>query len=599
MDIELNLNENVIEKEAKSILVASSTSTNTKQAFFDWLTAGNAKKYSPSVAVACIDKISEYAVNKKICHTDLWSVTQHSVFKPIYTKILDTKLLRIMEKDTYKTFIIVGQLYKKFLREKPWNQANSESVILVTEDSNDSIKAKEVTSPVKSPLNQTTSGTAKFTMETDVIVYNWKNPTNVNGTKPYSITFKKNNVTIIVKSWKALLMNVYDYAVMTFPDIDITALTYGNGRRVLCSYKPNIVSYSEKLNCGLYVDTAWSANDVVVITKAILELCDADICGVEISYINKGTVTLTASTRTSLVETEKFTDEEKNVLYAFKETFPMSMNLGFADLMKLKAAYEQQFGSDILLSDDAVYTLIRNNAIKIADNRYTHIDNLVSSKTLESMQQFIENELSKSDIHSRVYVRPLYKIFKSDLSVAVNEDLLLTIIEIVFSGTYKANRKSMFITNCNNNNSLSISEEITLAIIKLLSEDIQPFSLDRIAQELPGYPKNKIEQALNSGDPEIVTVDGINYAHVDYVYIEDTDIRKIKNIISSKIAIDGYITINTLLNEIKENVSNVFECNEQISKQDIMKVIRQKIGSVYTYKKDWQNGDRFLPKEGA
>lgn len=35
---------------------------------------------------------------------------------------MDTKLLRIMEKDTYKVFTVIGQLYLKCLKEKPWEQ---------------------------------------------------------------------------------------------------------------------------------------------------------------------------------------------------------------------------------------------------------------------------------------------------------------------------------------------------------------------------------------------------------------------------------------------------------------------------------------------
>lgn len=93
----------------------------SKQAFFDWSTTENANKYSISVAITCIERISEYYINKKICHTDFWGIMQPDDFDQIYTKILDAKLLRILGRKTYKTyktFIIVGQLYLKFLKEK-------------------------------------------------------------------------------------------------------------------------------------------------------------------------------------------------------------------------------------------------------------------------------------------------------------------------------------------------------------------------------------------------------------------------------------------------------------------------------------------------
>ena len=98
-------------------------SDSMRAAFLEWLSAGNAKKFSPSVCVACLDKISEYARHKKICTYSLWEITQHSVFKPIYLKVLDAKLLRITDRNTYKVFTVAGQLYLKFLKEKPWAKA--------------------------------------------------------------------------------------------------------------------------------------------------------------------------------------------------------------------------------------------------------------------------------------------------------------------------------------------------------------------------------------------------------------------------------------------------------------------------------------------
>jgi len=98
----------------------SLTSLSKRDAFLEWLSVGNAKKYSPSVCVVCLDKISEYALHKKINLVSVWDITQHSVFQPVYNRLLETKLLRVTEKNTYKVFIVAGQLYLKFLKEKPW-----------------------------------------------------------------------------------------------------------------------------------------------------------------------------------------------------------------------------------------------------------------------------------------------------------------------------------------------------------------------------------------------------------------------------------------------------------------------------------------------
>jgi hypothetical protein len=100
----------------------SLASLSKRDAFLEWLSVGNAKKYSPSVCVACLDKISEYALRKKICLVSVWDITQHSVFQPVYNRLLEAKLLRVTEKNTYNVFIVAGQLYLKFLKGKPWTR---------------------------------------------------------------------------------------------------------------------------------------------------------------------------------------------------------------------------------------------------------------------------------------------------------------------------------------------------------------------------------------------------------------------------------------------------------------------------------------------
>lgn len=99
----------------------------SKQAFFDWLSIGNANKYSPTKVVSLIERISAYAINKKICHTDFWRIMQPSDFEHIYSKILDALLLSTLDRSTFKAFIVAGQLYLKFLREKPFSNVGADA----------------------------------------------------------------------------------------------------------------------------------------------------------------------------------------------------------------------------------------------------------------------------------------------------------------------------------------------------------------------------------------------------------------------------------------------------------------------------------------
>ena len=89
------------------------------------------QKISPQVAIDCLDRISEYIISKKIA-CSIWEISNINVYKPVYQKILNAKLLRIIERKTYKTFTLVGQLYMSFLREKPWETYYNNSEIATT-----------------------------------------------------------------------------------------------------------------------------------------------------------------------------------------------------------------------------------------------------------------------------------------------------------------------------------------------------------------------------------------------------------------------------------------------------------------------------------
>ncbi|APV45337.1 hypothetical protein Dform_02024 [Dehalogenimonas formicexedens] len=100
--------------------VSLASVSSMRESFQNWLTDGNTKKYSPEDILSCLEKISGYAVRKKISSTSVWGYTQFSIFQSIYNKLIGAKLLRITDRNTYKVFVVAGQLYLQFLREKPF-----------------------------------------------------------------------------------------------------------------------------------------------------------------------------------------------------------------------------------------------------------------------------------------------------------------------------------------------------------------------------------------------------------------------------------------------------------------------------------------------
>jgi hypothetical protein len=96
----------------------TSNSMSIRDEFFKWLSDSKISQYSPEVILPCMDKFSEYAINKKVTAVSFWDITQHIAFKPIYQKLLKKKLLRKTDKSSYRVFIAAGQLYMRFLKEK-------------------------------------------------------------------------------------------------------------------------------------------------------------------------------------------------------------------------------------------------------------------------------------------------------------------------------------------------------------------------------------------------------------------------------------------------------------------------------------------------
>jgi hypothetical protein len=291
-------------------------------------------------------------------------------------------------------------------------------------------------------------------------------------------------------------------------------------------------------------------------------------------------------------------NEESRILDAFKAEFPISMDLGFVDLERLKTKHESLYGHAFVSGDEHVYSLIRNNGIKVDSNRYTHIDHLMSADTLQKIKEFLDTELAKISVY-RVYSKPLFDTFKAVFSFAMNEELLLDIIDLAFANEYKTNRRSMFITRKDNASSPNINDEIKNAVVKLLAEEIQPFSADEIASRLPSYPKWRVESVLSSELQDIIAISRNKYAHIDYVYMEQDNINKIKDLIASRIAAEDSMSEDDLYAKISEDIHDVIGLNPEISKSDILKVIKRKLGEAFTIKFDWQSGTRFLPKEGV
>lgn len=127
-----------------------SVSMSMRDEFQKWLADGNARKYPPEVLLSCLDRVSEYAARKKISAGSLWEYEYSSTFSPVYNRLLNAKLLRVTDRKTHKVFIIAGQLYLRFLKEKPF--MGNETAVAVSAGQEEKSALKPIQTTV-SPIN--------------------------------------------------------------------------------------------------------------------------------------------------------------------------------------------------------------------------------------------------------------------------------------------------------------------------------------------------------------------------------------------------------------------------------------------------------------
>ena len=107
--------------------VKNSASITTQERFLKWLYDGNAKEYSPEQIVSNIAWVSDYVVRKRFTLVGFWDITDPKVFEPIYRRLSNAATLRLTNKDVYKSFLVAGPLYMKFLKEKPHDRKSYSS----------------------------------------------------------------------------------------------------------------------------------------------------------------------------------------------------------------------------------------------------------------------------------------------------------------------------------------------------------------------------------------------------------------------------------------------------------------------------------------
>ena len=544
-----NLNSSVLPVTEQN----SSTPASMRDAFSEWLSDGNIKKFSPQVTIACLDKISEYVKSKKIS-CSIWEISRLSIFKPVYRKVMDAKLLRIMDRNTYKTFTIVGKLYMKFLKEKPWEKTAREETEPLSSRHGEEEHKNISLSPSKNKDYDTTTNT----QSNQVVDFNIK--LNLSYTRPISISYFS-HAKALLSSWTQLYVEMFAFLYEDYPRLfqeemcfsksSGTRLDLGNATSINKMVAPKPIPNTE-----WYIETNLSATSIIDKIRDLLDLCLVDYENVVIAYQKKTQITHDIISDT---EPDKSTPSLQNMMLKsnaeqkaviegninsadkkkimgimksrFKNGFRKSSNIDFE---RFKIFYTAEYDEEFLHDAEWVNYLLATEALVYDDRAYIYDEDVVTSvfSYLEQMDSpciFIDAFFNKYS--SELYTFNIFSI-----------EMLRAFIEKNYHGV---SVKWDYILRQEN---ISPSD-----LIKEVFAERETWSFDELQERLPWLKIDTIRQTMNGSD--YFRVDKGTYIHIDNMDMPDNEGKKIASFVEDKLRERDYVTANELDLSMFENLN--------------------------------------------
>ncbi len=269
------------------------SSMDIRDEFQRWLENGNAKKFSPQVAIECLDRISEYIIIKKLS-CSIWEISNPSVYKPVYQKVMDAKLLRITQRDIYKTFTVVGRLYAKFLKEKPWKKLSEMPVVTAVDEiivdrvflaSSD----KKTDLTISRSLLQTTKEMSQQ-LTADLQHVDFDHPEFCKGCDP--VTCVVEGKSFYGRNWRDLLIVLTEHFLLYNSKAKelYHKSVYANGERpFLLKEKPQNGMAARQISNGYWVFLHLGIKDLVFTIGKLCQFCGVSLQDVDITYVPKTT----------------------------------------------------------------------------------------------------------------------------------------------------------------------------------------------------------------------------------------------------------------------------------------------------------------------
>ncbi|MCB8817404.1 hypothetical protein [Desulfosporosinus shakirovi] len=482
---------------------ASLASVSMRELFLNWLVDGNVKKYPVGVILSCLDKISDYAIQKKISTDGIWEYMRFNAFKPVYNKLLEANLLRVTDKSTYKVFIVAGQLYLKFLKEKPWIQKVS-----LTGEVIEDATIKEQVDAGNQPI--------KAINPEDVIAWLVTQP-NAKGT-----LYLEHVVRQYMRSLRSAPMK------LSAPPIgsrDVFACRTVSELDELWSIFKTAPNY-KKVNS----DTSGMFSAGLGVYRRYLE----SIAG------NDNQSVAVQSVKSPKQEATSFCSDI--LLKNLEEHFPKGFRINSPiEIRRFRRFVMEDYGEEIMLSDEELTELILSCGTLFEGKVY-----IIQTDATERIKSAIDsaaNEGAEIVFYSAFYEQ--------------NEDWLFP-ASIISAEMLKNTLMSLYPQFIHKTNCLAVEVQIGSELAKIGCEVLRVWgdnvllSYEQLSERLPYVPVDKIKYVLSQNGDFIWNSEGV-YTYISKVDIADEEHIAIADFVATAYLKDGYSSLSDIpLSEIAE-----------------------------------------------
>lgn len=459
--------------------------------FACWLSNGNTKKISSQAAVDCLDKVSEYLIAKKIS-CSIWEISKPNLYKTVYQKVLNAKLFRVMERNTYKTFIVVGQLYLKFLKEKPF------------ENSVDSSKIK-ISNNQFEPTAETT-----FSAEDDIKIGAYIRSKMMQLSNSGYVFSEIQLENICDLQWGKQVLKLaapHPFAKIVHDTIDVSELSkdeYGYNRywnKVFSFGNVNLIFFSQWYEKNRIYFNEWFSTLGVNSADVSVKLNSSSTDDINIANQNKIEHILNAK---------------------FKNGYRTESSIDFE---RFKNFYLDEYSEEFSEDANILNHIIKCVAVLFDDRAYVYDDTIIL--TVRTFLEQLDFPCVYINVFFEKFSNELYAfgIFSIDMLKAFIERHFL---EIIVKWDY-----------------IYLQPDIsTSSLIRDVFNERESWSVKDLYDRLPCLKQDTIRAAINSVD--YLRIDAGVYTHIDNMELPDCQGEKILQFVNEKLQNRNYVIANEI-----------------------------------------------------